>query len=215
MGNSQYLGPLVLLLMTSAPQGGARDPSAPTSVRSPHRQTPDRCRAHGSAVRSARRRSVVVPEPRKRSSTRSPCRVTSWIASATSPIGLTVGCRARSSRRLPCMELTSGAVAAVPAEFDHVEVGHRSDPVDKDQFMLGPVERSHAGIGLVPDAEVQALAAKWLSRLPRRSSTCRQSMQTKWTASSREQCTAAPSVSARKQRNSFSLISPDAIANSR
>src|SRR5258706_3276579 len=51
-----------------------------------------------------------------------------------------------------------GAVAAMPTEFDHVEMGRRSHPVDKDQFMLGPVKRSHPSIGLVPDAEVQALA---------------------------------------------------------
>jgi hypothetical protein len=41
------------LLTTPAPQGAAREPSAPTSVRSPHRHRPDRCRAHGSAARSA------------------------------------------------------------------------------------------------------------------------------------------------------------------
>jgi hypothetical protein len=48
----------------------------------------------------------VVPEPRKRSSTRLPRRVTSWMASATMAVGLTVGCRARSSFRLPRIELT-------------------------------------------------------------------------------------------------------------
>jgi hypothetical protein len=37
-------------------------------------------------------------------------------------------------------------------------MGSRSDSIDKDQFMLGPVKRSHPRIGLVPDAEVQALA---------------------------------------------------------
>src|SRR6516162_7433040 len=44
------------------------------------------------------------------------------------------------------------------AEFNHVEVRRCSDPIDKDQLMLGPIKRSHPGIGLVPDAEVQALA---------------------------------------------------------
>jgi len=37
----------------------------------------------------------------------------------------------------------------------------------------------------------------------------------KWTAPSREQRAAAPSVSLRKERNSASLISPEAMANSR
>src|SRR5262249_22498694 len=44
---------------------------------------------------------------------------------------------------------------------------------------------------------------------------CPQSMQTKWTAPSRETRAAAPNVSARNERNSASLISPEAIANSR
>ena len=48
----------------------------------------------------------VVPEPRKMSSTSSPRRVTSWMASATSAVGLTVGCSAKSSRRLPAIEFT-------------------------------------------------------------------------------------------------------------
>ncbi len=44
------------------------------------------------------------------------------------------------------------------AEFDHVEMRRRSHPVDKNQLMLGTIKRSHAGIRLVPDAQVQALA---------------------------------------------------------
>src|ERR1700730_17242373 len=51
-----------------------------------------------------------------------------------------------------------GAVAAVPAELDHIEMRCGSDPVHKDQFMLGSVQRSHSRIGLVPDAQVQELA---------------------------------------------------------
>src|SRR5258706_10061394 len=51
-----------------------------------------------------------------------------------------------------------GAVAAMPAELDHIEVGRRSDAVDKDQFMFGAVQRSHSSIRLVPDAQVQPLA---------------------------------------------------------
>ena len=40
-------------------------------------------------------------------------------------------------------------------------------------------------------------------------------MQTKCTAPSRDTAAQAPSVSARKLRNAASLISPEAIANSR
>jgi hypothetical protein len=32
----------------------------------------------------------------------------------------------------------------MPTEFDHVEMGRRSHPVDEDQFVLGSVERSHS-----------------------------------------------------------------------
>jgi hypothetical protein len=88
-----------------------------------------------------------------------------------------------------------------------------SHPVDENKFMLGPVKRSHPGIRLVPDAEVQALAVDGRAD-GRNVSMCRQSMQTKWTAPSREQRAAAPSVSERKERNSASLIS-EAMANSR
>ena len=62
------------------------------------------------------------------SSTSSPRRVTSWMASATSAVGLTVGCSARSSRRLPAHRVHRGivpdvgAVAAVAPELDRVEV---------------------------------------------------------------------------------------------
>ena len=52
-----------------------------------------------------------------------------------------------------------GAVAAMLlTEFDHVEMVRRFYPVHKDQFMLGPIKRSHSGIGLVSDAKVQPLA---------------------------------------------------------
>ena len=49
-----------------------------------------------------------------------------------------------------------GAVAAMLAEFNHVEVRRRSDPVDKDQLMLGPIKRSHpeAAHGSVPTLDV-------------------------------------------------------------
>src|SRR5712664_230896 len=95
----------------------------------------------------------VVPEPKKRSSTRSPRRVTSWIASATSPVGLTVGCQVEILPPAPphgvyrSIVPNIGAVAAMPAELDHVEMGRRSHPVDKNQLMFRPVKRSHASIG--------------------------------------------------------------------
>src|SRR5258707_14975133 len=50
-----------------------------------------------------------------------------------------------------------GTVAAMPAELDHIEMGRRSNPVHKNQFMLGSVERSHSRIGLVPNAKIQPL----------------------------------------------------------
>lgn len=30
-------------------------------------------------------------------------------------------------------------------------------PIDKDQLMLGPVERSHPGVAFIPDAEVEEI----------------------------------------------------------
>src|SRR5258708_6413844 len=51
-----------------------------------------------------------------------------------------------------------GTVAAVPAEFDHIEMGRASDPGNKDQFVLGSVQRSHSCIRLVPDTQVQPFA---------------------------------------------------------
>ena len=44
-----------------------------------------------------------------------------------------------------------GPVAAVPAEFDIVDMPARSRLEDEDQFVLRPVERSHAAVGLGPD----------------------------------------------------------------
>jgi hypothetical protein len=44
--------------------------------------------------------------------------------------------------------------AIVLAELNHVEMRSRSHFVDKDKFMLGPVQRPHPRIGFVPDAEV-------------------------------------------------------------
>ena len=72
-----------------------------------------------------------------------------------------------------------GAVAAVPAELDGVEVGRVPDPLDQDQLVLRAVERSHAGVRLVPDAEIEEIAVDRPAdrgRRPRRAaSRCRRS----------------------------------------
>ena len=47
-----------------------------------------------------------------------------------------------------------GAVAAVSAELDVVDVRRRAGLEDEDELVLGAVERAHAGVGLGPDAEV-------------------------------------------------------------
>ena len=44
------------------------------------------------------------------------------------------------------------------AEFDCIQVRRGADPEDEDHLVLGTIERSHPGIGLVPDAEVQEVA---------------------------------------------------------
>ena len=50
-----------------------------------------------------------------------------------------------------------GAVAAVLAELDVINVRPRSRLEHEDQLVLGPVERAHAAIVLVPDAQVLLL----------------------------------------------------------
>ena len=40
------------------------------------------------------------------------------------------------------------------AKFDRIEVLRVTDPIDKDELMLGSVEGAHSSIGFVPDAEV-------------------------------------------------------------
>lgn len=50
-----------------------------------------------------------------------------------------------------------GSVAAMLAQLDCIGMGSVADLVDEDQLMLGTVERAHAGIRLVPDAEVQEI----------------------------------------------------------
>ena len=51
-----------------------------------------------------------------------------------------------------------GSVAPVAAKLDGVEVRRFADPVDEDELVLGAVERTHAGVRLVPDAEVELVA---------------------------------------------------------
>ena len=48
-----------------------------------------------------------------------------------------------------------GPVAAMPAKFDVVDVRSITDLEDRDEFVLGPVKRSHAAIVLVPYAKVE------------------------------------------------------------
>ena len=51
-----------------------------------------------------------------------------------------------------------GAVASEAAQFDIVDVAGSAVFEHEDQFVLGAVEATHAGIGLGPDAEVLELA---------------------------------------------------------
>lgn len=51
-----------------------------------------------------------------------------------------------------------GAVATMAAKFDRVEVRGRPHLVNEHQLMLRTIERAHARIALVPEAEVQKLA---------------------------------------------------------
>ena len=52
-----------------------------------------------------------------------------------------------------------GAIAAMLAKFDIIDVGRLAGFIDKEEFMLGPIKGSNAAIGLGPDAEVLELAA--------------------------------------------------------
>jgi hypothetical protein len=46
----------------------------------------------------------------------------------------------------------------VPSELDVVEAWRVPDPEHEHEFMLGAIERAHAGVGLVPHAQVQERA---------------------------------------------------------
>ena len=48
-----------------------------------------------------------------------------------------------------------GPVTAMPAKFDVVDVRSIPDFEDRDEFVLGPVKRSHAAIVFVPYAKVE------------------------------------------------------------
>ena len=50
-----------------------------------------------------------------------------------------------------------GAVSPVPAKFNVVQMWRVTDFIDKNQFLLGPIKRAHAGVRLVPNAEIEAL----------------------------------------------------------
>ena len=48
-----------------------------------------------------------------------------------------------------------GAISPVPAKFDIVDVRPCTDFENGDEFVFGPVKRSHPAVVLVPDAEVE------------------------------------------------------------
>ena len=80
---------------------------------------------------------------------------------------------------MPAVLPDVGAVAAVLAELEAVDVRRRAVLEDEDQLMPGAVEGPHAAVVLGPDDQVLELgvdAAPAASISP----MCRQSMQTKW-----------------------------------
>ena len=106
------------------------------------------------------------------------------------------------------------AMAAMLAQLDVVAMRLRAVPEHQHEFVLGVVEAAHATVGLVPDAQVQeitdaALPAAMIS------ARWRQSMHTKAIAPGLQTSAISVIDCTRKPVNSLSLISPDAIANSR
>ena len=93
----------------------------------------------------------------------SPRRLQSLIASITSATGFTVGCISSSSARPGRKRVDAGivpdvgAVAATAAKLDIVDVRRGADLEHEHQLVLRPIERSHAAVVLVPDAEVLQL----------------------------------------------------------
>src|SRR6201995_2218096 len=87
-----------------------------------------------------------------------------------------------------------GAVPTMLSEVDRVEMRRRANAVDEDQLVLRTVERAHASVRLVPEAQLQEVAIAPLLTAAT-SSMCRQSIQTKCTAPSRETRAQAPRVS--------------------
>ena len=163
----------------------------------------------------------VVPEPRKMSSTSSPRRVTSWMRIGDQ--------RRRLHRRVQRQVLAPaaghrvhrgvvpdvGAVAAVPAELDGVEVRRLADPVDEDQLVLRAVERAHAGVRLVPDAEVQELAVDRAADRHDVLEVPPVHADEVHRAVARHPGAGAERLGRGRLRNAASLISPEAMANSR
>ena len=105
-------------------------------------------------------------------------------------------------------------IAPMPAQFDHVRVGSIAHAKNEDNLVLGSIQRAHARIALVPNTQVEQIIVN-LPTDHRQSFICRQSMQTKWTAPGRDTAAAPPKVSLRNLRKLSSLISPEALANSR
>lgn len=91
-------------------------------------------RAHRPAFSAAIR---VEPEPPKQSSTSSPRREQSLIASAINATGLTVGCIASSSLREPLMLLINPAMPGYDLAFvrDQYGVG-KPEPLDRARYLL-------------------------------------------------------------------------------
>src|SRR6476661_7510543 len=102
---------------------------------------------------------MVVPDPANASSTISPRREQSLMASITSAVGFTVGCISSSASRperkvFTCIVPDVGSITTVLAELDHVEMRCGPGLVDKHELVLGAVERAHPPVILVPDTDI-------------------------------------------------------------
>ena len=114
------------------------------------------------------------------------------MASAIIATGLTVGCSASSSSSAGASSVHAailpdiGAVAAVLAELEAVDVRRRAVLEGEDQLMPGAIEGAHAAIVLDPDDQVLEFANSCASPAASISPMCRQSMQMKWIEPSME-----------------------------
>ena len=152
--------------------------------------------------------------------TMSPRLVRSSRASSSMAVGLTVGWSLRPAAGVGAERGGARigpdirAPAAAFAELDVVDVRGGAGLEQRQQLMLGPIEAAHAGVGLGPDDEVEGTrptfrAAEWTVGKPR------QSMKVPKTPPSQRQGITASIHASLKARNSASVISPEAMANSR